>query len=103
MSTYTEFITKVGDQVVDAMKEAEERTAAVVSSINDAAAKLVPSVVTVPGIEALPSAHEVVTANFAIAGRLLDSQREFVLFLVDALEKFSAPAVKPKAATHSKN
>ena len=103
--TYPELTKSFGDQVVDAVKQAEERTVSFVSSVNELTAKLfppVPSVPAVPGIDGWPSVSDVVAANAALAERLLQAQTSFTLSLLESVPSYdAAPVSKKKAAAKS--
>src|SRR5262245_29126871 len=96
MSSYTEFTQSVGDQVVDAVAQAEERAVSITSSLNSLSSKFLPSVGSLPTFDALPSASDVVSANAALIGRVLDAQTKFLLGVLDA-----SPAAEPKPAKKS--
>src|SRR4029453_11546941 len=74
MPTYTELTETVGDQVVEAVKQAEERTVSLVWSVNELTSRFRPSVPDVPTIEGLPSASDVVAANSALIEKVLQAQ-----------------------------
>ena len=102
MPTYTELTETVGDQVVDAVKQAEERTVSLVSSVNELTAKLfppVPSVAAVPAVEGLPSASDVVAANAAFIERVLQAQTSFALSVLESLPTYDGAAAPKKRAS----
>ena len=95
MPTYTELTETVGDQVADAVKQAEQRTLSLVSSVSELTSKLLPSLPEVPGVEALPTASEVVAANAAFAEKLLQAQTSFALSVLASLPA-SGEVASPK-------
>jgi hypothetical protein len=104
MPTYSELTETVGDQVVDAVKQAEERTVSLVSSVNELTSKLFPSapaVPAVPGVEGLPSASDVVAANAALMERLLQAQTSFALSVLESIPTFEGASPKKKAGAKS--
>ena len=85
MPTYTELTETVGDQVVEAVKQAEERTVSLVSSVNELTSKFLPSVPDVPTVDGLPSASDVVAANSALMEKVLQAQTAFALSVLGSL------------------
>ena len=88
MPTYTELTETVGDQVVEAVKQAEERTLSLVSSVNELTSKFLPSVPDVPTVDGLPSASDVVAANSALMEKVLQAQTAFALSVLDSLPSY---------------
>ena len=76
MTTYSEMTQQFGDQWIAAAKRAEEALA-------DGAGRLT-SLVDLPKLPLADQFNEVVTANFALAERLLVAQRDFTVRLLGA-------------------
>ena len=103
MPTYTELTETVGDQVVEAVKQAEERTVSLVSSVNELTARFRPSVPDVPTIEGLPSASDVVAANSALIEKVLQAQTAFALSVLDSLPSYGEAPATPKKRAAAKS
>jgi hypothetical protein len=76
MSEYLKQATEAGDQYLSALAESQEQFLKAVS----AASAWVPKVPTPPApafVATLPTAREVVEANFAFAAKLLKQQKDF--------------------------
>ena len=103
MPTYTELTETVGDQVVGAVKQAEERTLSLVSSVNELTSKFLPSVPDVPSFDALPSASDVVAANSALMEKVLQAQTAFALSVLDSLPTYGETPAAPKQRAAAKS
>ena len=83
MSEYLKQATEAGDQYLSALAESQEQFLKAVS----AASAWVPKVPTPPApafVATLPTAREVVEANFAFAAKLLKQQKDFTEKLIAA-------------------
>ena len=103
LPTYPELTKSFGDQVVDAVKQAEERTVSAISTTNEIVSSLFSSLPSVPVPEGVPSASEVVSANAALLERVLKAQTKFTLSVLDSLptvgeDEAPGPARKVSAA-----
>ena len=98
MSSYTEITTQLTDQWVAAVEKAKESL-----SNLDKGAGLLPANFAMPDlaknfsgtVPGLPSPKEVVEANFQVAQRLLEAQRDFTLAVIERASKDDA--TKPSA------
>jgi hypothetical protein len=77
MTTYTELTEKATDQLLEAVKPLNDLTQKFASSAAETASKLP----TLPRPEGVPTALEVVTAHYALAGKLLKAQMDFAIKL----------------------
>lgn len=101
LPTYPELTKSFGDQVVDAVKQAEERTVSAMASANEVVSALLPSVPAVPVPEgASPSA--VVSANAALLERVLKAQTKFALSVLDSLPASTEVEPTPRKASATK-
>ena len=103
MPTYTELTETVGDQVVEAVKQAEERTLSLVSSVNEMTSKFLPSVPDVPTVDGLPSASDVVAANAALMEKVLQAQTAFALSVLGSLPSYGEASAAPKKRSAAKS
>jgi hypothetical protein len=103
MPTYTELTETVGDQVVEAVKQAGERTLSLVSSVNELTSKFLPSVPDVPTVDGLPSASDVVAANSALMEKVLQAQTAFALSVLDSLPTYGETPAAPKKRAAAKS
>ena len=84
MARYTEMTEKLGSRLLDASKPAEDAALAAASAVNGITRRLP----ALPFADRLPTAAEIVEANYALFERLLAAQKEFAVRLV-------APATAP--------
>ena len=98
MSTYTEFTESLRDQIVDSIKEGEERGLQAVSSVTSLIEKVLPAASTVeaagtkyfPFVKSLPGAGklrppaDVLASNAAFLERLVKAQTTFAVTLLEA-------------------
>ena len=83
LPTYPELTKSFGDQVVDAVKRAEERTVSAIASASEIVSALLPSVPSAPVPEGVPSASAVVSANATLLERVLEAQTKFTLSVLE--------------------
>ncbi len=102
LPTYTELTKSFGDQVVDAVKQAEERTVSAITSTNEIVSALLPSVPSVPVPEGVPSASAVVTANAALLERVIKAQTKFTLSVLDSLPAVGEAEPAPRKVSAAK-
>jgi hypothetical protein len=88
LPTYPELTKSFGDQVVDAVKQAEERTVSAITSATEIVSALLPSVPSVPVPEGVPSPSAVVSANAALLERVLEAQTRFTLSVLESLPSY---------------
>ena len=86
MSAYTKFATEFADQYVAALAEGQNQFLKTVKSFTTWTP---PVSVPPPAAVELPTAREVVEANFAFATKLLNQQKDFS----DKLFATSTPAI----------
>ena len=101
MSVATEKMNEIQDQVLDFVARIQEP---VVNGLRTAAVKVEDRLpeVNVPGLgDKVPTAEELVEAQFGFGQRLLDNQKQFAEAVLDATapvrSKFVAPAVAKPA------
>jgi hypothetical protein len=95
MSSYAEITEKATNQLLEAVKPAEQLATSFAHKL-DGLVKL-PSL---PGAGSLPTAAEVITTNFALAEKILTAQKDFALSLASSVTPPAAPA---KATASSKS
>jgi hypothetical protein len=97
MITYSDVTKSVGDQLVDGFKQFETRSVAAIETLSDAATKLMPELpgrASNPILGSLPTASEIVAANFAFVERVVKAQKEVLLHVLDVVP---APVVTEAA------
>ena len=92
MTSYSELTDKATTSILDAVKPVEELTKTVIGAVDGVASKL-PSL---PASPALPTASEVLTANYSAVERLFAAQKDFLLGLAAATP--AVVTVVPKQA-----
>jgi|SRR6476659_8367540 hypothetical protein len=113
MPTFTELTDSIRDQIIETIKDSEERSLAAVSSVNSVVDKLLPVVTKVedagvnlfpfarslPVVSSLPKPSDVIAANTAFVERLVKAQTAFAVTVLDREPAAHAPAAKKAAAT----
>ena len=97
MSSATEQLTKVEDQILETLSTLQKPVVDVVRSLAEKAETYVPEV---PTKDTVPSVDHLILSQFAFAERVLANQKEFVNALLDAIKPLSAKATitsTPKA------
>ena len=92
MATYAQFTHQLGTVLLEAARPVQDAVVQALSTLEGLAGKVpgLPEAATRPlvdhlgGLPGLPSARDVVSANFDLAERLLAAQRIFALRLVNA-------------------
>ncbi|MCU0267213.1 MAG: hypothetical protein MUF83_01065 [Acidimicrobiales bacterium] len=83
MSKLMESVTKIEDQVLEALESAQEPFVSATRKVAERVEPALPEL-TVSYVDRLPTFTEIVETQFAFAGKLLEQQKEFVLALLDA-------------------
>jgi hypothetical protein len=103
MSTYSDVTQQIGDQWIAALERAGDAVKTVSSGVGNLMSKVdLPDLSKLPLPEqlteaseaigaAIPEPAEVVTANFALAERLLAAQRDLALRLLEAATNLYTP------------
>lgn len=94
MSSYADITTQLTDQWIAAVERAKDSLTTL-----DKGASLLPANFAMPElaknfagtVPGLPSPKEVVEANFQVAQRLLEAQRDFTLAVIERATKDGAP------------
>lgn len=114
MPTYTEVTDSIRDQIIETIKDSEERSLTVVSSVTNlvekllpvvskvevASAKLFPIARSLPVVGNLPKPTDVLAGNTAFVERLIKAQTAFAVAVLDrdpATATKHAPAAKKSA------
>jgi len=83
MSEYVKLATGAADQYLTALADSQEQFLKTMATFNSMLPKVAAPAIPVPAFAAdLPTAKEVVEANFAFASKLLKQQKEFAEKLV---------------------
>ena len=98
MPTYTEFTDTVAEQWVAGLQQLQEVQAAALAQAARTVTTVVPEGDSFVA-DRLAEQREVIEANFSLAARVLDAQRQYWLGLVDAADPApAAPIVDASAA-----
>jgi len=79
MRDYTEFMTKMQDDTIDAIKQAQDASFSAFASMREYAAKYAPDFNKPAAIEGMPTATEVIERSFDFAGKLIELQKEYAI------------------------
>jgi hypothetical protein len=102
MSTATDIVKTVEDQVLATVKAGQEIVVDAVRSIAGSLEQVIPDLSSVPYLDQLPKPAAAADAAFGFAEKLLTSQREFVAELLAAVPEYRQAAAKPAASTSAK-
>jgi hypothetical protein len=97
MNTYAEMTEKATSQLLEAVKPVEELAKNLAAQTIETVGKL-PSL---PPVEGVPTALEVVTAHFALAEKLLTAQKDFAIRLASASSGQATTPAQAKASSKS--
>lgn len=98
MANPNEMITALEDQVLETVRQSQEAVVKAVKTWADAGKNIVPDLPPVPFADQLPAATDVVENWFAFADRLLATQREFTVAVLDAARPVLAKETPAKPA-----
>jgi len=79
MGDYTEFMTKVQEDTLDAIKHAQEASLSAFTSMREYASKHTPDFSKPMAFEALPTATEVIERSFDFASKFIEMQKEYAI------------------------
>jgi len=94
MNTYTETLDKVQDQLIDGIKQLQEKSLQAVAEFSKKAAGLVPETPEMPSALA---PKQVIESTFGFANRVLELQQNYLVALTEAV----APLTEKSASTKS--
>lgn len=103
MSTTTEKLTEVEDQVLETIESTQEPIVSAVKKLVELTESRVPEL-KIKLNDSVPQAHELVDLQFAFVEKVLKNQHKFVNDILDAIKPVTdkvveaKPAPKPKAA-----
>jgi hypothetical protein len=106
MATYTEYLTKVQDDVLTSIKEAQDASLKSMISFREIAANYPTSVQTLPKFEGFPTPAEVIQQSFDFAEKFLEMRKDYTLKVAELIETAQKQAVDAtargaKAAKHN--
>lgn len=105
MGAYTDVVSKAGDRVIDTVKQAEDLTVNAVSGVTERIGGLLPTLPAIPFADQLPRPEELVKISFNFTQRLVETQKDYALALVKALEPITkmvfGPAKRQSKTTES--
>ena len=105
MPTYTEYIEKVQEDVLNQIKEAQDASLKSFASLREMAASYPTSVPAMPKFEGFPTPVEVIEQTFDFAEKFLELRKAYTLKvaeLVETAQKQFVEAARPsKAAKHN--
>lgn len=89
--SYTEFTHKLSETVVGGMDRLQTAQLDLIERVRETVNEYLPNLpeLDLPFADSLPSAHQIASANFALAEDVLEAQKKFTLALL-------APAKKKK-------
>jgi hypothetical protein len=82
------YVSEIEEQVLEGIDRADEIAQASISGlrmVTEQVALMLPELPSMPFAELVPAPREIIRASFAVADRIVDSQRRFADGLVDAL------------------
>lgn len=101
MTTATETLVKVQDQILDTLASIQKPVVEAVKKLADRAEDLVPEVPAVPGSDRIPTVNELIANQFVFAEKVLAQQKSFTTDLLKAVkpvsDKVELAEAKPKA------
>lgn len=92
MAQYSEFTRNLGRGLTRGIRRVQEAQVRAIRSANKSVGRFVPDLTRLPLARRLPNPREFVEANFDLAERLLEAQRDYTLAVLDA-----AARPKPKS------
>lgn len=93
MQNYLETLDKAGDQAVSALRKAEDAVVSAVSQVSEFVGDIVPELPTLPLADQIAPPKDMVRTSFEFAQKLLDSQKEYTLALLKAIEPITTKVI----------
>ena len=97
METYLELSKAAQDQILEAAKQNQQIAIQAAQAWAQAVAPYASQAPAAPAIEGIPTAEQLVENSFGFAKKLLETQQELALGIVEAWAPLSSPAPKEKA------
>jgi geranylgeranyl pyrophosphate synthase len=104
-TTYTDYISKVQDDVLDQIKEAQDVSLKSFASLREMSASY-PTMPAMPKLDGFPTPSEVIEQSFEFAEKFLELRKAYTLKVVDLIEtaqKQFADAARTTAKTAKHN
>jgi hypothetical protein len=95
MPTYTEQLTKVQEDVLNTIKEAQDASLKSMHAFREIAASYpttVPTLPAMPKLEGFPTAHEVIEQSFEFARKFWELRKDYTLKVAELIETASKQA-----------
>jgi len=95
MRDYTDFMTKVQEDALDAIKHAQDASLTAFTSMHEYATKHAPDFSKPNAFEAMPTTTEVIERSFDFASKFIEMQKEYAI----KASEYAASAGKKAAET----
>lgn len=84
MSDYTEFVAKTQDEILNAVKQAQETNLKALSTFGDALAEYASKARSFASPASLPSPTDMITSTFGFAAQLIDLQKHYYVKIAES-------------------
>ena len=98
MSEYTEFLTKTQDEILTAVKQAQENNVKAMTQFGDAIADYATRARTFPTNATLPTPSEMISTSFGFAAQLVELQKQYYVKIAETFasaQKKATEAIVP--------
>lgn len=99
MPTYTEYFTKVQEDVLNQIKEAQDASLKSMTSLREMAASYPTTLPTMPKLEDFPTPAEAIKQSFEFAEKFLEIRKAYTLKLAQMIETAQKQAVDASRTT----
>ena len=98
-TTYADYLTKIQDDVLDTIKEAQDASLKSFASLRELGASYPTTVPAMPKIDGFPTASELIKQSFDFAEKFLEVRKEYTLKVAELIETAQKQVVDAARAT----
>jgi hypothetical protein len=103
MSDYTEFVTKTQDEIIHAVKQAQETNLKALSTFGDALAEYASKARSFASPATLPTPTDMITSSFGFAAQLIDLQKNYYVKIAESFASSQKKATEAIAMATKKS
>lgn len=98
-TTYADYLTKIQEDVLDTIKEAQDASLKSFASLRELSANYPTTVPAMPKIDGFPTPVELIKQSFEFAEKFLEVRKEYTLKVAELIETAQKQVVDAARAT----
>jgi hypothetical protein len=98
-TTYADYLTKIQEDVLDTIKEAQDASLKSFASLRELGANYPTTVPAMPKIDGFPTASELIKQSFDFTEKFLEVRKEYTLKVAELIENAQKQVIDAARAT----